>query len=158
MRNTISLGLTLSALFAAGIASATDPAASGAPDGGPAQWRQRFFDQIDTNHDGTISRTEYQAWVDGRFDRLDANGDDVVDASEIANSPTSAERAQKRAERFVQHYDTSGTGEVSKADFEAKAMQRFDRMSNGADSITQDEFAAARPHRHRHAPPTSDGG
>ncbi len=71
MRNIALTALTLSALFVAGAASAAGPAAAGtapAPETKQAQWRQQFFDKIDTNHDGVISRAEYQAWVDSRFD------------------------------------------------------------------------------------------
>jgi hypothetical protein len=157
MRNLTLTALALSALVAAGLASAAGPAASTGTDTTPApgskqaQWRQQFFNKIDTNHDGVISRAEYQAWVDSRFSKLDTNGDGVVDADEVATSPTAVERVQKRAEGFVRRYDTTGSGQVSKADFEAKEMQRFDRMSDGADSITEDQFAAARrPFAHRH--------
>ncbi len=111
-----------------------------------AEFQQKLFDQIDTNHDGTISRAEYQAWIDGRFDKLDTNHDGVVDATEIANSPATAARVQKRAERFVQHFDTSGSGKVSKADFEAKAMKRFDRLAGGGDTVSAAQFTAPRQH------------
>lgn len=165
MRNTLITAFTLTALVAAGAAFAgTAPGAGAtpAPNAEPGQWRQRFFDKIDTNHDGTISRAEYQAFVDSRFARLDANGDGVVNADEVATSPMAAERAERRAQGFVKRYDTTGSGEVSRADFEAKEMQRFDRMSNGADSITEDQFAAAatRPFKHRRpaANPAPDNG
>lgn len=111
--------------------------------------RQQFADAIDTNHDGTISRDEYRAWVDQRFARLDGNGDGRVDAAEIADSPAARQRVQKRADRFVQRFDTSGTGKVSLADFEARAMQRFDRIADGASSVPVDEFAAAGRHAGR---------
>ena len=61
----------------------------------------------------------------------------------------------------MQRYDTTGSGQVSKADFEAKQMQRFDRMSNGADSVTEDQFTAAttRSFKHRRpTPPPADNG
>jgi len=159
MRKFLPVVFTLTALAAAATASAADPAT--APSDGAnkrAEWRQQFFDKVDTNHDGTISRAEYQAWVDSRFAKLDSNGDGTVDANEVATSQAAAERVQKRAEGFVRRYDPSGDGQVSKADFEAKEMQRFDRLSDGTDSITQAQFAAAKSSRHRHAPPTDNGG
>ncbi len=74
MRKILLSALTLSALLAGGAASAATPAAGAtpAPSTAPdspyhAEWRQQFFDKIDTNHDGTVSRAEYQAWIDTRF-------------------------------------------------------------------------------------------
>jgi opacity protein-like surface antigen len=144
MRNLLLSALALAALTAAGAASA-EAAASGAPAPGSrhAERRQQVFDKIDTNHDGSISRAEYQAWVDARFDKLDANGNGTVDADEVATSRAAVARLQRRAEGFVKRYDTSGTGEVSKTDFESKEMQRFDKLSGGADSLTEEQFDAA---------------
>lgn len=164
MRKIVLTALMLSGLLGAGAVSAgtpgTTPAPPPAPESRHAEWRQQFFDKIDANHDGTISRAEYQTWVDSRFAKLDSNGDGTVDADEVASSPMAAERVQKRAEGFVRRYDTTGSGQVSKADFEAKEMQRFDRLSNGADSITEDQFnaAASRPFKHRRGAPADNGG
>jgi hypothetical protein len=153
MRTLLSAPFALSALALAlavtGIAHAADPttdtgAAHAAKRG---QARQQFFDRLDTNHDGVVSRAEYQAFVDGRFDKLDGNHDGRVSADEIERSPATVERVQKRAEGFVKRYDQSGTGQVSKADFEAKAMSRFDRLGGGADSLTEDQLTAHGHHR-----------
>lgn len=137
------------ALATAGAAPPAAGDASGSPTSRKADARQHAFDRIDTNHDGVASRAEYQAWVDARFDALDGNRDGRVDANEIVQSAATAERTQKHAERFVEHYDRSGAGIVDKADFEANAMSRFDRLAGGADTLTQEQLAAHHgSHRH----------
>jgi hypothetical protein len=160
MRKTVLTALTASLLIAGAASAATPAAGAAAPGSKRAEWRQPLFEQIDADHDGAISRAEYQAWIDGRFAKLDSNGDGVVNADEIAASPAAAERVQKRAEGFVRRYDASGTGNVSKADFEAREMKRFDRLGNGADSITEDQFEAAhaRAFRHRRGAQSDNGG
>jgi hypothetical protein len=156
MRKIIPTLFALSALMAAATVLAADPTGDAAPTpraAKRAEFQQRFFDRIDTNHDGVASRAEYQAWVDGRFDKLDSNGDGRVDAGEVAHSAVAAERVQKRAEGFVKRYDQSGSGTVDKADFEAREMARFDRLGGGADSLTADQLAThGRAHMHRHGP------
>ncbi|HEY0233387.1 MAG TPA: EF-hand domain-containing protein [Dokdonella sp.] len=151
------------ALTAAGMAFAADPAATGTtattPGAKRAQFRQQFFDKIDTNGDGVISRAEYQAWVDSRFDKLDSNRDGSVDANEIASSPATAARVEKRAEGFVKRFDQSGDGKVSKSDFEAKEMARFDKLSGGADTLTEDQLRAQHgAFRHRGAAQQGQAG
>jgi Ca2+-binding EF-hand superfamily protein len=106
-----------------------------------------MFERLDADHDGRVSRAEYKASIDARFDKLDANGDGSVDADEIARSPATAERVNRRAERFVQRYDASGTGKVTRSDFEAKEMARFERLGAGADSVTQEQLSRQRMHR-----------
>ncbi|MEO7758130.1 MAG: hypothetical protein ABIS07_16250 [Dokdonella sp.] len=164
MRKTIStfvapLLCAACALVAAGSAFAADPTsdATTAHAAKRAEFRQRFFDQIDSNHDGVVSRAEYQAWVDSRFDKLDSNHDGHVDANEIANSPATAERVQKRAQGFVKRNGNGGST-VSKTDFEAKAMARFDRLGAGAETLTIDQLGAGRGSftHHRRGMPDAD--
>ncbi|MEO5625393.1 MAG: EF-hand domain-containing protein [Dokdonella sp.] len=150
MRNTIStlvgtLVCAACAMVVAGSAFAADPTSDATTTraGKRGQFRQRLFDQIDSNHDGVVSRAEYQAWVDSRFDTLDSNHDGRVDATEIAHSAATAERVQKRADGFVKR-NGNGSSTVSKADFEAKAMARFQRLGNGADTLTIDQLGAGR--------------
>ncbi|HEY6940666.1 hypothetical protein [Dokdonella sp.] len=159
MRHILPLLFALAGL--AGSACAAD-APGGAPDRAArrAEMEQRFLDRVDANHDGTVSRAEYATWVDARFARLDGNGDGRVDADEIARSPETAERVRKRAVRFVNRYDSSGSGSVSKADFEAKAMARFDRVAGGADTVEAGRLLPRRglPGRRGGGAADGDGG
>lgn len=109
-----------------------------------AQVEQAFLDQIDTNHDGVISRAEYQAWVDSRFAKLDDNGDGVVTADEIAHSAATQQRDERRAEQFVKRFGGKDATQVTKADFEARQMARFDRVSGGSDTVTADQLMPKR--------------
>ncbi|MEO7324217.1 MAG: hypothetical protein ABIW82_05260 [Dokdonella sp.] len=146
------------ALVAAGSAFAADPPTDATTTrvGKHAEFRQRFFDQVDTNHDGVVSRAEYQAWVDGRFDKLDSNHDGHVDATEVAHSAATAARAQKRAEGFVKR-NGNGSSTVSKIDFEAKVMARFERLGDGADTLTIDQLGARRGgFKHHRRMPSAD--
>ena len=162
MRTFIPALFALAAFGAAAASAADTGDASAAPDAknaGRAELRQRAFDQIDANHDGVVSRAEYQAWIDGRFDKLDTNHDGRIDANEIAASPETARRVHERAERFVRRHDPSGSGQVSRTDFEAGAMQRFDRLGGGADTLTADQFAAHRGRfMHKQAPQANPAG
>lgn len=109
-----------------------------------AQVEQAFLDRIDTNHDGVISRAEYQAWVDSRFAKLDDNGDGVVTADEIAHSAATQQRDERRAEQFVKRFGGKDATQVTKADFEARQMARFDRVSGGSDTVTADQLMPKR--------------
>lgn len=109
-----------------------------------AQFEQAMLDKIDTNHDGVISRAEYQAWVDSRFAKLDDNGNGVVTADEIAHSAATQQRDERRAEQFVKRFGGKDATQVTKSEFEARQMARFDRVSGGADTVTADQLMPKR--------------
>jgi Ca2+-binding EF-hand superfamily protein len=83
------------------------------------------FDEIDTNHDGFISRDEFLAAEKKRFDELDTNHDGKIDAKEIASSPALMERNMRMAERMVKQWDADGNGVVTAEEYKKSAEERF---------------------------------
>ncbi len=101
------------------------PGAAGMP-GAPA--RPSPFDEMDTNHDGFVSRDEFIAYQKKRFDEFDTNHDGKINAKEIASSPPLMERNLKTAERMVQQWDTNGDGVVTADEFKKDAEERFTKQ------------------------------
>jgi hypothetical protein len=100
------------------------PAAPAAP---PAN-QPSPFDEIDTNHDGFISRDEYMAAQKKRFDEFDTNHDGKIDAKEIANSPPLMERNLRTAERMVKQWDSNADGVVTADEYKKFSEDRFARQ------------------------------
>ena len=109
----------------------------GAP-GAPDAARPTPFDEMDTNHDGVVTREEYVAYQKKRFDEFDGNHDGKIDAKEIASSPPLMERNLKTAERMIKEWDKNGDGVVSAEEFQAAAADRFARQDkDGTGKITR---------------------
>src|SRR5262245_20525515 len=89
--------LTLSLLTA--LALGTTALAQGAGHEGRGG---RFFDKLDTNQDGSVSREELQADVQRRFAEADTNKDGKVSAQELQAHAAAkrSEMQQKMAERI----------------------------------------------------------
>jgi len=70
--------LILSTILAACIAS---PAMAKNVNGeGPLDY---YFNTVDTNHDGVISKEEHDAFFDAKFQEADTNGDGVLSREEV---------------------------------------------------------------------------
>ena len=105
---------------------ATPPTAMpGAPD---ADAKPTRFDEIDTNHDGFISRDEFLAAEKKRFDEFDTNHDGKIDAKEIASSPPLMERNLRTAERMVKQWDANDDGIVTAEEYKKNAEDRFQKQ------------------------------
>jgi len=133
--------------------TATAPTAAGPR----AQFAQRRFDKLDTNHDGVVTQDEFVAAAVARFQALDTQGTGQVTAAEIVNSPKAQARVNRVAEHLVKRMDSNGDGAVSQDEFLAAAKKRFERMDkNGDGFIDADEIPA---HRWAHgAKPTPSQG
>jgi len=86
------------------------------------------FDEIDTNHDGFVSREEFTAAEKKRFAEFDTNHDGKIDAKEVASSPPLMERNLRTAERMTKQWDANGDGVVTREEFDQNAQARFDKQ------------------------------
>ena len=109
---------------------AADPAAT-TPSAGRPHGEGRWLSQLDTNHDGAVSREEAsaaaQARVDKMFANVDANHDGLITQEEL--------RAAAQARR---------------ADMKAKAVARFKAADKNGDGFLSKDEAAANPMLTRH--------
>ena len=84
--------------------------------------------EADTNKDGVITRGEFLAAAQARFDKSDLNGDGYISQSERQNA-----RLMHEAERKNEHFgriDSNGDGVISRDEFEAAGDQRRDGRSD----------------------------
>lgn len=113
--------------------------------------RHGGFEGADANNDGNITREEFLARPTAMFDRIDANHDGVIQASERPERPERGERGERRAERPDRpNPDADGNGTFSRAEFMAMGAGMFDRLDANHDGrVTQEEAQAARGHHRR---------
>lgn len=121
--------------------------------GGHQRMRHRGGDHLqgaDANNDGNLTREEFLARPTEMFNRLDANHDGVIQASE---------RPQRRERRAEGEHgparmspDADGNGSISQAEFAAMGGQMFARMDANDDGrVTREEADALRGHHRRPA-------
>jgi len=120
------------------------------PGGGPLA-------MIDTDQDGTLTRTEFETFHALAFKAMDTDGDgqvtrqaflDARAANPQGGGPRSGWRAERYAERLGQRFDAwdgDGDGVVTDSEFSAQAQTRFQAMDlDGDDQVTAQETAATR--------------
>lgn len=147
-------------IVAAALAAAACGPATAQNDQPPAQAQsehqgggggRRMLEAADANHDGSISRAEFNAAHAARFAEMDANHDGSLSQDERpqwggrrGGGDASATPAANRPNRG----DANGDGVISRAEYDAQGAQQFDRMDANHDgNITQDEMQAMRDRR-----------
>jgi Ca2+-binding EF-hand superfamily protein len=122
-----------------------------------AEFAQKRFDKLDTNHDGVVTKEEYLAAATAMYGEFDAQHNGKVTAREIAASPRAQERVARVTQRIVKHLDTNGDGVVSQAEYLAAAQKRFTRLDKNGDGFIDSDELPARRWAHG-AKPTPSGG
>lgn len=107
-----------------------------------------LFEDLDTNSDGQITKTELQAMGAARFDAADADGNGVLSAEEmIARAQT---RVSERVMGMIERFDKDGDGalsrdEMPKANRGGRAERMFDHFDeDGSGGISEQEFNQAK--------------
>jgi hypothetical protein len=99
----------------------------------------------DANNDGNITREEFLARPTQMFDRLDADDDGVISASE---RPQRRERGERGERPARVNPDTNNDGQLSRAEYAAMGATMFERLdANNDGRVTQEEATAARQNR-----------
>jgi Ca2+-binding EF-hand superfamily protein len=87
---------------------------------------------MDADGNGLISRNEFMAAAESRFNDTDRNGDGLLSQEE------------KKQARWAK-VDTNGDGFISRSEFIAQAEKRFNDMDrNGDGLISRDEYEPMR--------------
>ncbi len=131
-------------ILAASAALLAAPTTSAQSDQGSGQGGGRLaamFAMADANHDGTITRAEFDAARAARFAQRDADHNGVLTASEMPHwgntQPAGGEAPHLRG-------DTNGDGSVSRAEWDAESAVMFSRLDANNDGvISQAELQAA---------------
>ena len=106
------------------------------------------FAGADANNDGNITRDEFLARPTEMFNRLDANHDGVIQASE--RPQRQAQDGERRQHVDRPNPDTNGDGSFSRVEFTAMGAGVFERFdANNDGRVTQEEAQAAHGHHRR---------
>ena len=106
------------------------------------------FAQMDSDHDGRITAGEMRAYREAVHDRMVASGRDV---------PVPPPGSRKH-DGMGRRMDPNGDGSVTREEFEARALKRFDRMDANHDgTIDATERANAAEMRHVNRRERRDG-
>jgi Ca2+-binding EF-hand superfamily protein len=120
-----------------------------------------MFKAMDTNGDGRVSRAEYAAHAQKKFDDMDANHDGQVTLAEMeaAHAKMKADHAKMKADmpmqgdkpmkeemsaaEMIKMCDQNGDGQISAAEHAAHADAMFTKMDTDGDGFLSASECAA---------------
>ncbi|MBI3506596.1 MAG: EF-hand domain-containing protein [Proteobacteria bacterium] len=105
-----------------------------------SQWREKLFQKLDSNGDGSVDKSEFEAGMqakgmdatkaDSIFAKLDTDTDGSVSKTEFAKGAHHHKKAAGSADDLFAKIDTDGDGSVSKSEFEAFGQKLSSQMTN----------------------------
>lgn len=138
----LAAALLLAAAIPALAANEDQPAAPGAGPPAGAARAERFIERHDADDDGQVSREEFLRRPEAAFERLDANGDGYLDASEVPHRRPGPRGMHGRHHRrfpvdpetFVERHDADGDGLISAEEFPGPP-EFFERLDENGDGL-----------------------
>jgi Ca2+-binding EF-hand superfamily protein len=101
------------------------------------------LEQADANHDGKITKQEYNDARAALFARMDRNGDGFIDDADSREGAN--ERGQRAAAALRGRIDSNGDGKISKDEFVNAPTMMFDKFDANKDGVLDaQELEAAR--------------
>jgi hypothetical protein len=114
----------------------------------------KFMSYFDSNNDGVVTMEEFKESSSTRFDNMDTNHDNSISAEEFG-SYVVQRKEQRQQQRFAS-MDSNKDGQVSKEEFlnhaQQKAEDRFAGLDANSDGIISSEEFDVRPKgKHGHS-------
>lgn len=138
------VGATALPLAAQGPGGGMGPGGGGmaGPGGmGPGGCAPMMLLTLDADQDGKITEEEFRAGHTQRFEALDTNHDGKISFEEM--KAWRQPRNEQRMQAMFRRGDTDGDAAISRAEFDGRADQRFDRLDADHDGVlTEDEIQA----------------
>lgn len=149
-RSRVAAGFTL--VIVGGLLGANDALAQSFPAPAPLGTRNTLFQRLDRDKDGTVSHAEFMQHRDEQFALLDKKGNGFIDHDEFmtVQAPKGtlmSPQAKAMREARFRRINTSGSGKISKAEWDAESERLFAALDANKDGrLTQDELRGPTHH------------
>jgi Ca2+-binding EF-hand superfamily protein len=136
MRRNSAFKFAAGLIFAAAVGTTSASMAQQTATESPAV--KEWMTILDTDNDGTVSKTEYMTYMEKQFDALDTDHDGTLDIKELQHlrgvpATTASGGETFSARQLLLQMDPDKDGTISKDEFTKYASARFDQLDRDHD-------------------------